>query len=109
MSEEAHSKPVRVGPTPDGERLEIVWSDGHVSEYDPRYLRLSCRCAGCRDEFTGRPLIDERSVPQDVHPEAIEPVGAYAYRFRWSDGHDTGIYPYPLLRSLCPCEECADV
>jgi DUF971 family protein len=24
----------------------------------------------------------------------------------WSDGHHTGIYPWDLLRSLCPCPQC---
>ena len=34
-------------------------------------------------------------------------VGGYALAFRWPDGHDTGIYPYDLLRRICPCDECA--
>lgn len=105
MSDPAHD-PVRVGPDADASRLEIVWGDGHVSLYEPRYLRLSCRCAACRDEFTGRPLIDERAIPGDVHPVGIDYVGRYALRFRWSDGHETGIHPFELLRRICPCEEC---
>jgi DUF971 family protein len=36
----------------------------------------------------------------------VEPVGNYALRFRWSDGHDTGIYTFDFLRRLCPCAEC---
>ena len=36
-----------------------------------------------------------------------EMVGRYAIRILWSDGHNTGIYSYELLRSLCPCAECA--
>ncbi|HEY1266366.1 MAG TPA: gamma-butyrobetaine hydroxylase-like domain-containing protein [Candidatus Binatia bacterium] len=34
------------------------------------------------------------------------PVGNYAIMFRWGDGHETGIYTFQYLRSLCPCEEC---
>ena len=30
----------------------------------------------------------------------IEPVGTYAIRFYWQDGHDDGIYNYELLRAL---------
>jgi DUF971 family protein len=100
------SDPRHIGPTEDGARLRIEWSDGHISEYEPRYLRLECRCAGCIDEMTGRPILDPRTVPEDVHPLAIRYVGRYALRFEWSDGHSTGIYPYELLRVICPCEAC---
>jgi DUF971 family protein len=36
----------------------------------------------------------------------IEEVGAYAIRIDWSDGHNTGIYSFDHLRSICPCAEC---
>ncbi|HUG42373.1 MAG TPA: DUF971 domain-containing protein [Longimicrobiales bacterium] len=100
-------RPERVEPSEDGRRLRIVWRDGHVSEYEPRRLRLACPCAGCIEEMTGRPLLDPATVPQDVMPAAIQYVGRYALRFEWSDGHDTGIYPWDLLRRVCPCEACA--
>jgi ATP-binding protein involved in chromosome partitioning len=95
-----------VGPTGDGARLRISWADGHVSEYEPRYLRLRCRCAGCIEEMTGRPLLDPRTVAEGVYPRAIHYVGRYALRFDWSDGHETGIYPFELLRAACPCTQC---
>lgn len=94
--------PERVEPTEDGERLRIVWKDGEVTEYPPRYLRLSCPCAGCIEEMTNRPLLDPASVPADVHPLAVRYVGAYALRFDWSDGHGTGIYPFSYLREIAP-------
>lgn len=98
--------PVEVAPTEDGSRLRIRWRDGHTSEYEPRYLRLSCRCARCVEEMSGRPLLDPRTVPDGVHPLAIHYVGRYALRFDWSDRHSTGIYSFELLRRLCPCTEC---
>lgn len=97
MSEPA---PLDVGPTPDGTELRIRWKDGGVSDYPPRYLRLMCPCAGCIDEFTGRPLVNPAAVPMDVHPTAIHYVGDYAIRFDWSDGHHTGIYPWDYLRDI---------
>ena len=99
-------RPKTVEPTEDGQRLRIVWNDGHTGEYEMRPLRLACPCAGCIEEMTGRPLLNPTTVPQDIMPSAIHYVGRYALRFVWSDGHDTGIYPYDLLRSICPCEEC---
>ena len=79
----------------------------HVSEYVPRQIRLACPCAGCVDEFTGKPLLDPATVPEGIMPVAINYVGGYALAFKWPDGHDTGIYPYDLLRRICPCDECA--
>mgnify|MGYP002780445359 CR=1 FL=1 len=96
--------PAEVAPTEDARRLRIRWQDGHVCEYEPRYLRLHCPCAGCVEEMSGRPLLDPAQVPADVHPFAIHYVGRYALRFDWSDGHATGIYPFDLLRRLCACE-----
>jgi DUF971 family protein len=95
-----------VGPSADEKQLRIEWADGHVSEYPPRLLRLACPCAGCIEEMTGRPLLEPSAVAPDIWPLAVRYVGRYALRFEFSDGHDTGIYTFELLRELCPCEEC---
>jgi DUF971 family protein len=97
---------VSIGPSDDGTRLRIEWRDSHVTELEPRLIRVNCRCAGCVDEYTGRPLLDAGRVPADVHALAIRRVGRYALQFDWSDGHSTGLYPYELLRDLCRCEAC---
>ena len=102
-----NARPRTVEPTEDGRRLRIVWRDGHVSEYEPRRIRIACPCAGCVDEFTGRPILDPTSVPPDINPVSIRYVGRYALAFTWPDGHDTGIYPWDLLRGICPCDACA--
>jgi ATP-binding protein involved in chromosome partitioning len=80
--------------------LRIEWQDGHESLYPVRRLRLGCRCANCIEELTGRPLLREEDVPEDVRPERISPVGRYAIQIAWSDGHDTGIYSFDYLREL---------
>ena len=46
-------------------------------------------------------------VPPGVYPTAIEYVGRYALKFVWSDGHDTGLYSFDLLRGLCGCAKCS--
>jgi len=38
---------------------------------------------------------------------AVEPVGNYAIRINWSDGHNSGIYSYEHFRQICPCAECS--
>ncbi len=99
--------PEEIGPTEDDSRLRIRWRDGHVSEFESRYLRLRCPCAGCVEEMTGRPILDPSTVSEEVYPEQIQYVGRYALRFDWSDGHRTGIYPFDSLRAMCPCERCS--
>ena len=89
------------------DRLGITWSDGHESQYDVRALRLACPCASCIHEWTGQTLLDARAVPLDVKPSEIRPVGRYALQFFWSDGHNTGIYSFELLRKVCGCPECS--
>jgi DUF971 family protein len=36
----------------------------------------------------------------------VEPVGNYAFRINWSDGHSSGIYSYDRFRKICPCAAC---
>lgn len=107
MTRDPRITPREIAPTEDATALRIRWADGHESVYEPRYLRLHCPCAACVEEMTGRRRLVPESVPEDVYPLAIEYVGRYALLFRWSDGHDTGIYSFELLRRLCPCQACA--
>jgi ATP-binding protein involved in chromosome partitioning len=86
--------------------LGIGWTDGHQSVYEVRALRLACGCAECVDEWTGEGRLDEAAVPPDVRPLRIQPVGRYAIQIAWSDGHETGIYPFRRLRALCGCAAC---
>ena len=98
MSQDA-IEPARIATFPNGE-LGIVWPDGtetYLSGYD---LRCACTCASCVEEMTGRALLDRRSVPRDVRPVELVPVGRYGVGVRFSDGHDTGIYAFSRLREL---------
>jgi DUF971 family protein len=89
--------------------LGIEWSDGHHGVYPVRHLRWHCPCAACVDEWTGVRRIRNDDVPLLIMLQDIEPVGRYALQFKWSDGHDTGIYSYKLLRDLCQCDLCQPV
>ena len=91
----------------DGRTLGIEWNDGHRSRYEVRDLRLSCRCALCVEEFTGEKKLDPATVPADIRPIEITPVGHYAIHIIWSDGHQSGIYAFEHLRDVCGCEECS--
>jgi len=84
----------------DAQTLAIGWADGAESLINVRALRLACGCANCIDEWSGQPLLEPESVPVDVAPRGIQPVGRYAIQIEWSDGHNTGIYPFERLRGL---------
>ena len=92
----------QMGPT----TLGIVWNDGHRSVYEVRDLRLGCRCAACVEEFTGARRLDPESIPADVKPVQITPVGNYALQIVWTDGHQSGIYTFEHLRESCRCDQC---
>ena len=89
-----------VGMKPGKGGIVIQWADGTDLDYDFRGLRLSCACAMCIDENTGEKLLVPAMVPLDIKANQIESVGQYAVRIVWSDGHSTGIYPFPLLRHI---------
>ena len=94
--------------------IKIDWKDGHHSEYGLTYLRDKCPCAQCTGAH-GTPPRPE-SEPQSNGPFqmfqpalkmlAVEPVGNYAIRINWSDGHSSGIYSYDHFRQICQCAEC---
>jgi len=94
--------------------IEIDWKDGHHSSYDVVYLRDWCPCATCAGSHGTEPRPKSADQPKTLFPmykakdrmQSIEPVGGYALRIVWNDGHNTGIYSYDHLRSICPCEEC---
>jgi DUF971 family protein len=86
--------------------IDIKWDDGHNSVLEHRYLRSQCGCAACVNEMTGKRLISISDISKDVEALDWMQVGRYAIRFLWSDFHDTGIYPFDLLRRLCQCADC---
>jgi DUF971 family protein len=101
------SEPRRTEKQPDG-RLAILWDDGHRSVYEPRALRLACKCAHCEDEWTGARRLEASAVPEDTALVDVKPVGRYGYQLYWSDGHSAGIYTFERLRALCDCDLCRD-
>jgi DUF971 family protein len=85
--------------------LRLKWGDGRVCTYGAAALRRVCPCARCVNEMTGQRMLDPNTVPDDLSIESLDIVGRYALTFRWSDGHQTGIYSFRLLRELCEQSE----
>jgi DUF971 family protein len=98
--------------------VKIDWSDGHHSEYSLGYLRDECPCATCTGAHGTEPQKTDYAKQEAVNNPfpmfkpalkmlSVEPVGSYAFRINWSDGHNSGIYSYDRMREICPCMECA--
>lgn len=87
-------------------KLLIEWSDAVRRRYSFRELRDACPCATCREKRMAKPP-DPFTLPllsaaelAPLRVTGMQPVGNYAYTIAFSDGHDTGIYPFELLRDL---------
>jgi DUF971 family protein len=80
--------------------LELTWEDGTAVKLPYRYLRGECPCASCRDEWTGDRILDPNSIRADLKLEGMEPIGNYAVRLGWNDGHSSGLYTWENLRRL---------
>ena len=81
--------------------LSITWADGRACRYQAAALRRVCPCAQCVNEMTGERMLRPESIAETLTIADVEIVGRYALNFRWSDGHQTGIYSFRLLRELC--------
>lgn len=93
--------------------IQIDWRDGHHSSYTLAYLRDECPCATCTGAH-GTPPQRSDYRKQELFPmykpslrmNSVEPIGQYAIRIFWNDGHSTGMYSFDHLRKICPCAEC---
>lgn len=92
-------EPTQIIQESDSE-LTIVWSDGEQSAYNAPGLRRACPCASCVNEWTGEKILQDEKISDDLTIKNVSLVGRYALNFRFSDGHETGIYSFKYLREL---------
>jgi len=100
----ARSVPVEINHMRKEGLVRLTWDDGHVGDYRTDYLRGYCPCAMCQGHGDKVQFIEV----EDSELAEISAVGNYAVQFHWKDGHNTGIYTFDYLRSLCPCAQCAE-
>ncbi len=107
--------PIPVELIRDANQLQIKWNDAHVQTFSVKTLRDACPCARCM-ETKSKTNVDTESDTKAAQPNllrvlsvaetqplriiAMKPVGNYAYHVEFSDGHNTGIYTFGLLRDL---------
>lgn len=74
--------------------LTVTWESGAIVTYPAMLLRERAR-----DANTVRIAVNGWAVPAaaGLTITAIEPIGNYAVRLAFSDGHDRGIFPWSYL------------
>ena len=81
------------------------WEDGLESYINLKDLREKCPCANCegeKDVFGNIYKGDTKPMNENSFLlKGIQPVGYYALRPFWNDGHHSGIYSFEFLRTLC--------
>jgi DUF971 family protein len=78
--------------------LEVSFGDGNRFELPFEYLRVFSPSAEVKGHGGGEGML--QLGKQNVGISAIEPVGNYALRLIFDDGHDTGLYSWTVLHEL---------
>lgn len=83
------------------DRLDVSFEDGQSASLGAEYLRVHTPSA----ERTGHGARQVIGGKRGVRIVALTPVGRYAVRIGFDDGHDTGIYPLTSLSALAEAHE----
>ena len=94
------NRPVEIRPLLQSKILEVDWADGHRSDYSFELLRVECPCAACKGHSPAEAKII--TGKENIGITAVEPVGNYAIKLFFDDGHSTGIYSWDWLRRMDP-------
>ena len=88
--------------------FSITWEDSHKTVLPLTTLRKGCPCALCRTrrESSNPFQFVTETAPSSSLAKEFSPVGHYAIKIEWADGHSSGIYTFEMLRHLCPCAQC---
>ena len=78
--------------------MEISFADGANFRLPCEFLRVLSPSAEVRGHGPGQEVL--QAGKREVNIDRIEPVGNYAIRPVFSDGHDSGIYSWDLLYEL---------
>lgn len=78
--------------------LELRFDDGAHYKLPCEYLRVYSPSAEVRGHSPGQEVLQVGK--ENVNITAIEPVGHYAVKIYFDDGHNTGLYTWDLLHNL---------
>ncbi len=78
--------------------LEISFSDGQNFELSCELLRVYSPSAEVRGHGPGQSVL--QTGKENVSIDKVEPVGHYAVKLIFDDGHNTGLYSWAYLYNL---------
>jgi DUF971 family protein len=79
--------------------LEVRFADGTSARLSAELLRVHSPSAEVKGHAAGEGLLV--TGKESVNIVGLEPVGRYAVRIVFDDGHNTGLYTWPVLYELC--------
>lgn len=82
--------------------LDITFDDQAAYQLPAEFLRVESPSAEVRGHGGPKQLV---SGKRDVGIAAVEPVGHYAVRICFDDGHDSGIFSWGYLRELSEAQD----
>jgi len=82
--------------------LELKWG-GDVYELPAEYLRVHSPSAEVRGHGMGNEVL--QFGKKDVRILNLEPVGNYALKISFDDGHDSGLFHWNYLKELSEQQE----
>lgn len=98
MQLETEVWPTELRARPGGTHLAVTFENGESYELSAEYLRVESPSAEVKGHGRGQ----EVTVPgkRNVRISRLEPVGNYAVRIVFDDGHSTGLYSWQTLLKL---------
>ena len=92
------NQPTELRVNPGKDTLRIVFGDGGVGVLSAERLRTQSPSAEVRGHGGAKP--PPVTGKQNVKIARLEPVGNYAVRIVFDDGHDSGLYSWDYLKEL---------
>ena len=96
-------RPIDIALHQTSKILEIKFDNDFEARLTTEFLRVSSPSAQVKGHSPGQEVLQVGK--KHVNITAIEPVGNYAVRLRFDDGHDTGIYTWDYLYELAENQE----
>lgn len=90
-----YPNPVEINLHQKSKQLEVSFDDGSRFHFPCEFLRVFSPSAEVRGHGPGQEVLQVGK--EEVNIDGIEPVGNYAIKLIFSDGHDSGIYSWDLL------------
>ena len=95
---ESAPHPVEINYSREQRMLRVRFDNGESFDLSAEYLRVHSPSAEVRGHGPGQEVL--QIGKEQVAIEGIEPVGHYAVRLRFDDGHSSGVYSFTELYRL---------